>query len=309
MDNNTIIRNFAEARLVEAAYLAQRDEDTSTLLHDAPTTELEHIQLIQEIIDAMMHKEVAVDAFKRSKVGNNAGAYQRTAAFEFLLSLSSLEKQIVAWKLLSTILNSQAGQYSMPSWGKTKFKPAKYASFRERFDSILKALRQCKALTKNLFDSEPSWIKRVVVNPANEQERKTQNTKTNERRNKQVKFATKHMADEKVLQDELAQGDTSRKRLATESSSLPMRPAKRSSTKGHGIPTPASSTGDMWAFHEPGSALTSRSSVQTEPNEGHISNIATSRAPSLCPERLPPPTFFPARSETIPPSDVSLSIL
>lgn len=122
-----------------------------------------------------------------------------------------------------------------------------------------------------------------------------------------MKFATKHMAAEEVPREDLAQGKIPRKRLATETSSISMRPSKRSSAKVPGIPTPVSSTGDSWALYEPSPALTSWSSVQADSNYGHTSNLATSHVSPVCSEgymmadRLLGSTFFPVRSEAIPP--------
>lgn len=93
MDDPSIMRNFREARLAEAAYYEQRDEETLTLVEDTPSTSEEQVHLVQEIIEAMMDTEVAVDAFKPTKEGDEqAGTNEPTVALEFLRSSSSLKK-------------------------------------------------------------------------------------------------------------------------------------------------------------------------------------------------------------------------
>lgn len=127
MDDPSVIRNFREARLAEAACYEQRDEETLTLVEDAPHTSEEQVQCVQEIVEAVMDTEVSVDAFKPAKEGDEQACMgEPTIALEFLRTSSSFEKQIIAWKLL----NSRADTPCLPGVKRASSLPSMIRSAR-----------------------------------------------------------------------------------------------------------------------------------------------------------------------------------
>lgn len=246
-----LFTHWDEAKKAEREYL-ERQNDPLTDVDDAPTTAQERVGLLQELVEAMTSTGEAADAFKTNK----NGLKEPSAALAFITSLKDLELEIVAWKLLRTVLDAQSGNYLVPSWGgKNKYFAAKYTSFRARFDYVLNNLRQSKSLTKNLFDTEPTWIKRIAINPEKEQGRKAQNEKVNQKRNQQVEFANRHMSKEKSPQ-------SAGKRPSTENALDSPRPAKRLQAQGPATPGSVASFGTSPA---PASSYTSAQASSSSP--------------------------------------------
>lgn len=130
-------------------------------------------------------------------------------------------------------------------------------------------------------------MKRISSNPKVKKARKNYNKTLNDKRTKQFKYATQHMElEEEQGEDDLPQGNTSRKRRATRGSSSSTRPGKAACTRVQGEPTPATSIGDTPAFYSPDSASMSQSRVQTpaDPCDRPGSSFSPSLAPSAYPE-------------------------
>lgn len=189
-DKPVVFNGLSEYHAMDDAYksLSNRDEDEEDAVYmdGFPQTDADRVPLVAELAAAIVDISNITDKdMKRPVAGKKkltAGSELMTnAAVKAIQNLSTLEVQLLAWKILCATCDAHLGLYNIPSWTKV-WKYNSYKSFQDRFKDVRHAVRRCKALLKSILDSDAPFVKRLAAGPREEYKMKQENREINERR-------------------------------------------------------------------------------------------------------------------------------
>ncbi|KAH8787932.1 hypothetical protein F5883DRAFT_634834 [Diaporthe sp. PMI_573] len=112
---------------------------------------------------------------------NKAAGDETNNAVKAVKSLSKLEVQLLAGKILISACDANCGRYNFPSWPKA-WKKGYYGNFNLRCQGVCHALAQSKALVRSIMDGEFPFTLRFAVAPEAELKVKGDNGKFNRKR-------------------------------------------------------------------------------------------------------------------------------
>lgn len=171
-----LIRSPEEYHRLSRAYLALQDLYNGS--PDAPSNDQEFSTCVMRVAEAIVDVHGDRDAY------NQAG-HAKTAT-KFILSLPAFVVQLTAYKIVTTLSSVHQGIYNMPSWDTLKVKATikleHYETFEARLQAVLDVLTQSKAVCKNLFDCQTTWLHRVTMSPTTQLKLNKNNVKGNAER-------------------------------------------------------------------------------------------------------------------------------
>jgi len=164
---------------MDAAYksLSNNDKrDDPTYMHGYPTTDADWVERTAELTAAIDDFSNILDNPK-----NKAAGDETNNAVKAVKSLSKLEVQLLAGKILISACDAHCGRYNFPSWPKA-WKKGYYGNFNLRCQGMCRALAQSKALVRSIMDGEFPFTMRFAVAPDAELKVKGDNGKVNRKR-------------------------------------------------------------------------------------------------------------------------------
>lgn len=167
------------------AYLSLQNQQQAAQYDDFPQDAESQRDLVQQLVLAMTNVADAEDRNAKMPLGR-------------IRKLSPFEFNLMGWGVLLEIRDVQQGQIALPGWGKD-WEVEECVSFRQRFELVRSALHSHKTIVASLFDHV--FVKRLVINPSMELDRKNSNKVLNAKRKKdldlarQVKIAEQEAAE------------------------------------------------------------------------------------------------------------------
>lgn len=153
---------WAEVQCTQRAYEAVQ---SASLVDQNPTLDAQtprNVHYVRGIVNAMKSTRHAIDAFKPVAKGQAAQIGRHTA---FILKLSDLEIQLVAWSVLKRIYLACKGIYVRPAVGNVQLlpEPEKH-SFDLHLAYVLSILRKSKVVCYQLCERS-TWYDRLAMRP------------------------------------------------------------------------------------------------------------------------------------------------
>ncbi|POS77961.1 hypothetical protein DHEL01_v203647 [Diaporthe helianthi] len=141
-----------------------------------PQTDAEWVSLTTRLAVAITSFANIVDKPPKNRQGDEGNT-----AVKSVKSLSTVEVQLLAGKILMATLDAHVGRYNIPSWPKVWNKDW-YQSFEDRFREVCNVLSHCKASVKSIMDAEFPFALRLATAPKSEFKAKMVNKELNDRR-------------------------------------------------------------------------------------------------------------------------------
>jgi hypothetical protein len=178
--NNVVIGSRREYLAMEAAYKSLSNKSIKDkggdYMNGFPATDADWLARVAELTAAIRDFSDTLD-----NPINNATNDKTNTAVRAVQSLSTIELQLLACKILDNASDAHRGLYNFPSWPKV-WKKDNYTDFNGRFQSVCRALKHSKALVKSVMDAEFNYTMRLAVAPNSELKVKDNNGKLNRKR-------------------------------------------------------------------------------------------------------------------------------
>lgn len=188
-DKPVVISSCDDYVAMDAAYksLSNRTDMDEQTMEDYPKADGDWVALTTRLTAAITDFTSILD--KPQKNMSNEG----NTAVKLVKSLSTLEVQLLAGKILMATRDAHVGRYNIPSWPKL-WKQDSCPSFEERFREVCNALTHSKAIVKSIMDAEFPFVMRFATAPRGEFKMKKVNKIVNDKRaetRKQMKKRTR----------------------------------------------------------------------------------------------------------------------
>lgn len=199
-----VINGLDEYLEMDAAYrsLSNREdenEEEEVPMHGFPVTDADRSALVAQLSAAIMDFSNVVDKPMKRQTTRNVP--MANSAVKAVKTLSTLEVQLLAWKIMCAICDAHCGIHNVPSWTKV-WKYNAYGSFNSRFRDVRHAVMRCKALVKSILDTDIPFAKRLAAGPRAEFRMKRENSEINDRRAAERKESKKRKAEDDDLDGE-----------------------------------------------------------------------------------------------------------
>lgn len=180
-NNHFVIGSRKEYLAMDAAYKSlsnkdESDQDEQVTMDGYPRTDADWVARTTELATAITDCSNILDIQGKTATGDEANT-----AVRMVNSLSTIEVQLLAGKILVATCDAHEGRYNVPSWSKS-LKKEWYQSFNDRFRHVCRALASSKALVKSTLDAETPFAMRLGSGPENEFKMKGGNQKMNHKR-------------------------------------------------------------------------------------------------------------------------------
>ncbi|KAG8156884.1 hypothetical protein KVR01_013297 [Diaporthe batatas] len=165
-----IINSRDEYLAMDAAYksLSNKTDMDGQTMEGYPETDADWVTLTTRLAVAITDFTNVLDKPQNDQLGDGNTAVQTVK------SLSTLEVQLLAGKILVATCDAHVGRYNIPSWPKV-WKMDRYMSFEERLRDVCSALTHSKAIVKSIMDAEVPFATKFVTAPRSELEAKKDN--------------------------------------------------------------------------------------------------------------------------------------
>ncbi|KAI0594185.1 hypothetical protein F4775DRAFT_606682 [Biscogniauxia sp. FL1348] len=186
------IANWDQATMVDRQYKAtcnQVDTDAS----DFPSDEGVQRELVRQIVEAIVNTRDVLEK-------DTNFAFKKIVDKKY----SDIELELVAWKVLASLKSAQEGQNELSPWyceGGPRY--ARFESFMDRFNEIVRILRVSKDMVKNIFTND-MFRDRLAWNPRIEYSRKETNRSGNFRKGAVCKIGNELARENAEIQRRLA---------------------------------------------------------------------------------------------------------
>lgn len=179
-DKPIVIGSRKEYLAMDIAYKslsnkAMKDEEDD-YMDGYPTTDADWVARTAELTAAINDFSDILDKPKKNAAGDEI-----STAVKAVKSLSKLEVQLLAGKILVNTCDAHYGSYNFPSWPKA-WKKDHYETFHLRCQGVCRALAHSKALVKSIMDAEFPFAMRFAVAPETELKVKDDNGRLNRKR-------------------------------------------------------------------------------------------------------------------------------
>lgn len=180
-----VINGLNEYKAMDAAYKSmsnrdEQDEEEDVSMDDYPATDADRAALVAQLTAAIMDFSNVVDMpMKRKTAAGNTTV--PNSAVKAIKALSTLEVQLLAWKIMCATCDAHCGLHNVPSWTNV-WKYNSYKSFAARFGDVAHAVARCKALLKSILDTDIPFVKRLAAGPRAEFRMKRENREMNDKR-------------------------------------------------------------------------------------------------------------------------------
>lgn len=198
------INGLNEYLAMDAAYKSlsnhdDEDEEEEVPMDGFPVTDADRAALVAQLSAAIMDFSNVVDKPMKRQTTRNVP--MNNSAVKAVKALSTLEVQLLAWKIMCAICDAHCGIHNVPSWTKV-WKYNSYDSFTARFRDVRHAVARCKALIKSILDTDIPFAKRLAAGPRAEFRMKRENSEINDRRAAERKGLKKRKMEDDDLDGE-----------------------------------------------------------------------------------------------------------
>ncbi|KAI1488475.1 hypothetical protein F5X96DRAFT_685241 [Biscogniauxia mediterranea] len=192
------ISNWDQAMEVDRQYKATCNE-TDTDGSDFPADEGLQQELVRRIVEAIVNTKDVLEKdtnFAVKKIVDK--------------KYSDIELELVGWKVLIALKSAQDGQNELRPWyceGGPRY--ARFDSFMDRYNEIVRILKVSKDMVKNIFTND-MFRDRLAWNPRIEYSRKETNRSGNYRKGTVCKIGLQQLERERELRLEMEKANKQR---------------------------------------------------------------------------------------------------